>query len=58
MAKGKCKLVYLDYGNSPKITENGVVNFCDNLTRRGTSYNIQLETLILKGNGTLKLAAG
>jgi hypothetical protein len=57
MKKGKCRLVYLDLGNSSMITDEAVIKFCEDLNRSSQSP-IPLETLILRGNSSLKLEAG
>lgn len=57
MANGKCKLVYLDIGNSPCMSDDGVISFCENINKAFTGI-ISLETLILRGNSALKLTAG
>jgi hypothetical protein len=57
LSRGKCRLVYLDLGNSPKMSDEAVVNFCSDLNK-STDYMIALETLILRGNSNLRLAAG
>ncbi len=51
----KLKATYLDFGNSPKMMDEAVVSFYE-LLHRGN--RIVLETLILRGNSSLKVNAG
>jgi hypothetical protein len=51
----KLKATYLDFGNSPKLMDEAMVNFYQVLHR---GNKIVLETLILRGNSNLKQNAG
>lgn len=52
----RCRLTYLDIGNSPYILDEDFIAFCGQLEHSNVLTN--LETLVLRGNTALKLGTG
>lgn len=56
LKSNRCKLNYLDIGNHTAIKDSDFTAFCGQLEHSNIKLNI--ETLILKGNTSLKYSAG